>query len=281
MQEALIIGAPEGSAQLLYTDLAAALGGGNVTIQTSLGTPGGNGDIFFDLAGNILTWGSGNSLTVLANRDVVFRTLSDIQTTGAGTNITVTAGRDYTSTSGSTIDAQGPGGTLSLTAGRNINALGGFQNSNISGVDATVNVLVQTGNITVGELNATFPINFGCVHGPVTVEATRGSINLAGGSIIGYYDSNPGNFNPTTGPITVSVGTDLTIQCGIANVLSLSMIAKQGRTPHDVTDNPIIVNVGRNLFIQSGPVVDGPGGGIGSPFTIDRCHPRSHRRYYC
>ncbi|MCP5503788.1 MAG: filamentous hemagglutinin N-terminal domain-containing protein [Chlamydiales bacterium] len=267
------IGAPAASAQLLYTDLAAALGAGNVTIQTSLGTPGGNGDIFFDLAGNILTWGSGNSLTVLADRDVVFRTLSDIQTTGGGTNITITAGRDYISASGSTIDAQGPGGTLTLTAGRNINALGGFQNSNISGVDATVNVLAQTGDITMGELNATFPINFGCVHGPVTVEATRGSINLTGGSIIGYYDSNPGNFNPTTGPITVLVGNDLTIQCGIANILSLSMIAKQGRTPHDVTDNPVTVNVGRNLFIQSGPVVDGPGGGIGRPLQLTGANP--------
>ncbi len=273
------IGAPAGSAQLLYTDLATALAGGNVTIQTSLGTPGGNGDIFFDLAGNILTWGSGNSLTVLANRDVVFRTLSDIQTTGAGTNITITAGRNFSSAAGSSIDAQGAGGTLSLTAGGSITALGGFFNSNTSGVDATVNVLAQTGNITIGDPGMAVPVVYGCVHGPVTVEATRGNVDLFGGSgfsddvaIIGFYDPSLANFNPTTGPITVSAGRDMTIQSG-TGVFAYAMICKQGRNPHDITNNPVTVNVRGNLFIQAGNAVDAPGAGIGRPQQLTGATP--------
>ena len=250
-----------------------------MTIQTSLGTPGGNGDIFFDLAGNILTWGSGNSLTVLANRDIVFRTLSDIQTTGAGTNITITAGRNFSSAAGSSIDAQGAGGTLSLTAGGSITALGGFLNSNTSGVDATVNVLAQTGNITIGDPGMAVPVVYGCVHGPVTVEATRGNVDLFGGSgvsddvaVIGFYDSNLANFDPTTGPITVSAGRDMTLQAGVG-AFAHAMICKQGRNPHDITNNPITVNVRGNLFIQSGNAVNAPGAGIGRPQQLTGATP--------
>lgn len=261
-------GAPSANAQLLYTDLAAALGAGNVTIQTSSGTAGGNGDIFFDLGGNILTWASGNNLTVNADRDIHFLLNSDIQTTGAGTDIVMTAGRSFISENGSAIEAQGAGGNLFVTATQDVLARGGIFNSNTAGTDANVRVIAQTGEVRLGDATSTVPVVIGSIHGPVYVEALQGDINLLGGTgadnvaIIGYYDT-PGA-DPTTGSLTVLAGNDMNLLSG-TGVFSSAMVCKQGRSSHDITNNPVLVNVRRDLLIQAGNAQNAPGAGIGRP----------------
>ncbi|MCB1106677.1 MAG: filamentous hemagglutinin N-terminal domain-containing protein [Chlamydiia bacterium] len=263
-------------ARLLVGDLTAALAGGaNVLVQTSAGTAGGSGDITVTAT---VTWaptGAGNSiLTLNAARDVNVQADIIVSGGGGGGGVDIVAGRDYNSTTGSAVDIQTANGPLNMTVGRNINALGSFENTDASGVASNVTVIAQTGNITLGSAASTVPVVFGSINGAVYVEATLGSIFLNGGSgatddvaVIGFYEPSLALFTPTSGPITVLARNDIILQSG-TGAFAHAMICKQGRNPHDVTNNPILVTAGRDLFIQSGNATDAPGAGIGRPQQI-------------
>jgi filamentous hemagglutinin family protein len=263
--------APPGpSAVVNANDIQAALGGSNVTIQTSSGV-GGLGLIDWQ-AGFPITWNTSNALTLNADSNITIA--SDLTCTGGGSialnstvgNIIITSG----GATSSTISTNGAG-SISLASAGSTQIFASTLAGGVAGlqtITGSIAVTSTAGSIIVGDALASDATTISTISGPINLTAATG-VDVIGGIVTTTA-------KVVTGTITAPINVNVT---GTGNVQLISTAPAPGLSPEahigdDLTPSgPVVINVANgdlNLLVGNTIV---PGGSpivkIGSQDSIN------------
>lgn len=252
-------------AQSLLTTgkLTTALATSNVTVATQVPgdtlVGGGLGDI---LVVDPVSWSSGQSLTLLAQRNVSVN--AAVTNAGAG-NISMYAGWNAAST-GSPVTPN----TGSVFVSRNVQTGGALRFQAGSGLGSTVNInpgntdlLVSAGgSLNIAGAGAQIRSGFGekvsiTAGGTFDVQV-GGAFTFTGASVDGVHVSNPGTVDSSltiqANAVSVNAGGNITIGAGEALVRAVSGVTATAIADATINATTSISLTGADVLIRGGDV---------------------------